>query len=255
MTLARTQAYAIRQLDAIAERLEESADLGEIAKGTAQAEPKVGEWLVVLARTLQLQDGVSVLELDRVLDTSPDELDRHRLGLAAARRNRRELVGRSTARLLTRMDEIVQAANAKVLLNPFDSPRAARSSNQIATAVLEFRGRLGIESGRQSTEAKRWGQAFLEARDTVLDAATDRAQAAKQFGDDAFDRATEMFRSSDADNDGTTNKSRAVTATEEAGAALRKTATEATRSLGTRFHRNRSIETADRESAPTDTDK
>jgi len=37
-----------------------------------------GDGLAVLARTFQLQDGVAVLELDRVLDASPDELDNHR---------------------------------------------------------------------------------------------------------------------------------------------------------------------------------
>ncbi|MCW2748371.1 MAG: hypothetical protein JWP10_1513, partial [Nocardioidaceae bacterium] len=51
MTLARTQAYALRQLDTIAEKLEKKADLGEIAKATKEAEPRIHEWLGVLART------------------------------------------------------------------------------------------------------------------------------------------------------------------------------------------------------------
>jgi hypothetical protein len=138
MTIASTQAYALRQLDAIAEKLEKSANLGEIAKATKEAEPKVREWLAVLARTFQLQDGLYVLELDRVLDASPDELDSHRLGLGTARQNRLELIGRSTARLLTQMDETARKANSKVLLNPFDSPAAVKSSNQVTTGVLDF---------------------------------------------------------------------------------------------------------------------
>ena len=95
MTIARTQAYALRQLDAIAEKLEKKANLGEIAKATKDAEPKVREWLAVLARCFQLQDGISVLELDRVLDASPEELDQHRLGLTTARQNRLELITRA----------------------------------------------------------------------------------------------------------------------------------------------------------------
>ncbi|MCM3662192.1 hypothetical protein M3148_14500 [Georgenia satyanarayanai] len=35
------------------------------------AEAKVEECLAVLARCFQLQDGIAVLELDRVLDASP----------------------------------------------------------------------------------------------------------------------------------------------------------------------------------------
>lgn len=89
-TIARTQGYALRQLDAISEKLGKKADLGKIADATQEAEPKVREWLAVLARTFQLQDGLAVLELDRVRDASPEELDAHRVGLTAARRNRRE---------------------------------------------------------------------------------------------------------------------------------------------------------------------
>ena len=120
-TLARTQAYALRELDAIAEKLQKKADVGQIARATREAEPKVREWLAVLARTFQLQDGLSVLELDRVLDASPDELDSHHAGLLKARQNRLDRIGRSTAALLAQMDETVRKANAKVLLNPFDS--------------------------------------------------------------------------------------------------------------------------------------
>ena len=161
-TLARTQAYALRELDAIAERLQKKADIGEIAKATREAEPKVREWLAVLARTFQLQEGVSVLELDRVLDASPEELESHHTGLLKARANRLERIGRSTAALLTQMDETVRKANAKVLLNPFDSPAAVKSSNQVAAEVHSLRGRLGIEDGHEATDAKRWGAAAGE---------------------------------------------------------------------------------------------
>jgi hypothetical protein len=81
-----------------------------------------------------------VLELDRVLDASPEELDRHRLGLTVARQNRLELITRNTARLLTQMHETVHKANSKVLLSPFDSPAAVRSSKRVAADLLNFRG-------------------------------------------------------------------------------------------------------------------
>ena len=237
MTIARTQAYALRQLDAITEKLEKEASLGEIAKATKEAEPRVREWLAVLARTFQLQDGVSVLELDRVLDASPDELDSHRLGLTTARQNRLELIGRSTARLLTRLDETVRKANSKVLLNPFDSPTAVKSSNQITTGVLDFRGRLGIESGHEAKDAKRWGQAAAEVRDKVLAAASEGANAAERFGAGTFDRATEVFRPVDIDGDGTPDQPRAAAAAEEAGAAIKGAAAGIAGAFGTLFQR------------------
>ncbi len=237
LTIARTQAYALRQLDAVAEKLAKKADIGEIAKATREAEPKVREWLAVLARTFQLQDGIAVLELDRVLDASPEELDSHRLGLVAARKNRLELLGMSTARLLTQMDEIVRKANAKVLLNPFDAPAAVMSSNEVRNGVVEFRGRLGIESGAGTGDAKRWGQAAAEIRDKAISSASAGVSAASRAGSQTLDRATEAFRAVDIDGDGVPDKPRAAAAAEEAGAAIKGAATGVASAFGTLFKR------------------
>lgn len=235
LTIARTQAYAIRQLDAIAEKLEKKADLGDIAKATKEAEPRVREWLAVIARTFQLQDGISVLELDRVLDAAPEDLESHRLGLRTARQNRLDLIGRSTARLLTQMDATVQRANAKVLLNPFDAPAAVKSSNEVATGVLDFRGRLGIESGHEAKDAKRWIQAVAEVGEKVRVSATEGAAAAARFSTST----AEAFRAIDTDGDGIPDKPRAAAAAEEAGAAVKGAAAGVAGAFGTLFGRNR----------------
>lgn len=200
-TLARTQAYALRELDAIAEKLQKKADIGQIARATRVAEPRVREWLAILARTFQLQDGLSVLELDRVLDASPDELDSHHAGLLKARQNRLDRIGRSTGALLGQMDETVRRANAKVLLNPFDSPAAVKSSNQVAAEVHGLRERLGIESATGSADARRWGKAAGEALETVRIGTAEGAIAAKRFGGQKLDRATKVFRAVDRDGD------------------------------------------------------
>ena len=237
MTIARTQAYALRQLDAIADKLEKTSGLGEIAKATKDAELNVREWLSVLARTFQLQDGVSVLELDRVLDVSPDELDSHRVGLAIARRNRLDLIARNTARLLTQMDDIVRKANSKVLFNPFDSPAAVRSSNQVTIGVITFRERLGIDSGQESTDAKLWKQAAGEVLERVRATSAEGAAAAKRFGDQKLERATGAFRSVDVDGDGVPDQPRAAAAAEQAGTVIKGAATGLAGAFGTLFQR------------------
>lgn len=237
MTIARTQAYALRQLDAIADKLEKTSGLGEIAKATKDAELNVREWLSVLARTFQLQDGVSVLELDRVLDVSPDELDSHRVGLAIARRNRLDLIARNTARLLTQMDDIVRKANSKVLFNPFDSPAAVRSSNQVTIGVITFRERLGIDSGQESTDAKLWKQAAGEVLERVRATSAEGAAAAKRFGDKKLERATGAFRSVDVDGDGVPDQPRAAAAAEQAGTVIKGAATGLAGAFGTLFQR------------------
>jgi hypothetical protein len=163
MALARTQAYALRQLDALAEKLEKTSDMGELRDAATEAGSTVQDWLAVLARCFQLQDGIAVLELDRVLDASPDELDQHRLGLRTARRNRLELVTSSTERLVDRIEDAAERANTKVFLSPIAAPAIVRSSNAVAAAVGEFATRLGFEQSRESLEAKRWRVAAGEA--------------------------------------------------------------------------------------------
>ncbi len=91
-TIHETQGYALRQLGDLADKIEEKNKIGDLAETAKEAEAEVQKWLVVLARCFELHDAVGVLELDRVLDASPDELDRHRLGLKAARRDRLELI-------------------------------------------------------------------------------------------------------------------------------------------------------------------
>jgi hypothetical protein len=189
MAIARTQAYVLRQLDALAEKLERETRIGELAEMSKEAESKVQEWLAVLARCFQLQDAMAVLELDRVLDASPDELDRHRFALRTARNNRLELISRSTEHLMARMDTAAGTANTKVLLHPTSSREVVQSSNQVAIAVVDFHGRLGIERGRQSLEAKRWADAATEARDKALETGADGVDAARRLGNETLDRA------------------------------------------------------------------
>lgn len=188
-TIARTQAYALRQLDALAEKMEGKSRLGDLAKTSKEAEARTREWLAVLARCFQLQDAVAVLELDRVLDASPEELDRHRMALEAARQNRRNLISRSTVRLMARMDAAAGTANAKVLLHPRDSRSVVLASNDTAIAVVDFHGRLGIECSREALEARRWVDAATDVRDRVLETGTEGVGVAKDFGADTFGRA------------------------------------------------------------------
>ncbi len=169
VTIARTQAYALRQLDAFAEKLENKNKLGDLAKTSRETEAKVQEWLAVLARCFQLQDAIAVLELDRVLDASPEELDRHRLALRTARQNRLELIARSTERLMARMNAAAGTANAKVLLHPTASRDVVHASNHVSSAVVDFHGRLGIVRDRKSLEARRWVDAAAKVRAKVLE--------------------------------------------------------------------------------------
>lgn len=191
-TIAETQAYVLRQLDALAEKMERKTKIGDLTTTAKEAETAVREWLTVLARCIQLQDALAVLELDRVLDASPEELDGHRLGLKAARQARMRLISRSTEHLVARMNAVAGTANAKVLLHPTNSPAVVQSSNHVATDVDDFHGWLGIESSRQSLETRRWADAAAEARDKAFETGAKGVAAARSFGNEALDRSSSV---------------------------------------------------------------
>ncbi len=191
-TIAGTQGYALRQLDAIAVKLESITALGELAKATKEAEAQVREWLAVLARCFQLQDSLIMLELDRVLDNSPEELERHRLGLEVARRRRMETITQGTKNLMIRLDAAAGAANTKVLLNPASSRAVVKYSNSVANGIVEFQELLGIDTRHEGIEAKRWIEAAEDVKDRVLEAGTDGVDAAKRLGADGVDAAKRL---------------------------------------------------------------
>jgi hypothetical protein len=143
----------------------------------------------VLVRCFQLQDSLSVLELDRVLDASPDDLDRHRLDLTAARNKRLEVITQRTELLVERLEAAAGLATSKVLLHPITSRAIVRSSNNAGSEITRFQDGLGIENSHDMQEAKRWATAVVEMRDEALDRGEDGVDAAKRLGDETLDRA------------------------------------------------------------------
>jgi len=191
-TILETQGYALRQLSDLADEIEEQKSVDDLLGLTRDAKSEVQKWLVVLARCFELHDAVAVLELDRVLDASPDELDRHRLGLQSARLDRLELISERTGHLLGRMEVAVGKANSKVLFNPRQSPAIVSSANGVAADVREFHDLLGIASGSESTEAKRWKEAATEHLEKARETSAHSVDGLKRFSGDALDQAGSM---------------------------------------------------------------
>lgn len=188
-TIARTQAYALRQLDALAEKLEKETKVGDLAELSKQAQETVVEWLAVLARCFQLQDAMAVLEIDRVLESSPDEIDSHRLALHTARQRRQDAISKATSNLVSRMDAAATRANAKVLLNPVSAKVVVKASNEVASGVRDLHLTLGLADERDLLEARRWSAAAADVRDDMVGASKSGLQAAGRFGTETLESA------------------------------------------------------------------
>lgn len=179
-TITDALGWALLRLGALAERMENTTKIGELAKVAEAAESQARELLAVLARCFELHDAIDVLRLDRVLNASPDELDGHRLALNAVRQDRRECISRETEHLMARLDAAAGTANSKVLLHSTTSRAVVASINRVGIAVDDFHRPLGIESGRRALEATRWWDAARDPRQlkTAAAEAMPRALAA-----------------------------------------------------------------------------
>lgn len=189
LTIGRTQAYALKQLSGIAEKLESQNKVTDLAEMSKKAERTVQEWLAVLAHCFRLQEGIAVLELDRVLDASPDELDGHRQGLRLARQRRLDQLANGTASLLKRMDAAAGIADAKLLLNPMAAPKVLHARNKVLTDVVAFQQLLGIDGDQAELEGRRWRDAAVEARDKVVFSGTEGFDSAVHAGSTTLESA------------------------------------------------------------------
>ncbi|MDY5785866.1 hypothetical protein [Corynebacterium sp.] len=181
-TIAASQAYALRQLDAVAEKLEKKRKVANLAKLAAHAEADVEEWLAILARCFQLQDSLDVLELDRILDSAPHDLDNHREAIRAGRRARRDLISATTQRLLERIDAVALIANNHVLTHPQRAKSIVASGNEVGTDITTFNQLLGIQQDRADLVAKKWSQAVGDARDKAVHVVGTGATATVRHG-------------------------------------------------------------------------
>ncbi|WP_256820411.1 hypothetical protein [Dietzia sp. Die43] len=188
-TISRTQAYALKQLAGIADKLEAQRKVNDLADTAREAERTVQEWLAVLAHCFRLHDGLGVLELDRVLASSPEELDDHRQGIRLARQRRLEQLATATASLLERMDAAAGRADSKLLLNPMAAPRVLSSRNRVHNDVISFQQLLGIAGDQAELEGRRWRDAALEARDKVVASGSDGLESAVQAGSHTIESA------------------------------------------------------------------
>jgi ABC-type lipoprotein export system ATPase subunit len=86
----------------------------------------------------------------------------------------------------------VGMANSKVLFNPMQSPAVVKSSNHVVAEVRELREMLGIESGRESAEARRWKEAAAERWDTARATGAQGVDSVKHFGSETRGQARSM---------------------------------------------------------------
>lgn len=139
LALASIQAECIAQLNVIAQSIKErDKDADELAKLLSSSNEDVQFWVGVLARTIALQDRQFLLEVARVEDAEPSDLEAHRLGIRAARENRHAKIRTALEAVLESLRSSTELSNMSKAVNPISAPRVASGANAIAEQIHAF---------------------------------------------------------------------------------------------------------------------
>ncbi|MDR5700725.1 hypothetical protein [Agromyces aerolatus] len=177
-SILNVQEEALLALGALADKVEGKRKTGELKKATREIEREVAVQLAILARCFELQDEFRVVEIDHVLATAPENLEGHRLGVAAAREQRQSAVVERTSRLMAQMDAAGGIANEHIILHVGAARSVIGALNSTAAAVDDFHAPLGIESSRETLGVTPWREALRDPQQ--------RATAGKELSQKAL---------------------------------------------------------------------
>lgn len=159
------------------------------------AREEMRDWLAVLAQTTLLQDSLSVLEIERVLDAVPEDVPQHRRALRTVRASQIAGVNVLLDRVADTMQAAAQDANEKVLLHPRTAPDIVSSANRMVADAALLRAKLGLDAADKEIEARGWVTAAADLRDAAIERGTEQLDAVRRLGDAAGDRVWGAARS------------------------------------------------------------
>ncbi|UOQ88044.1 hypothetical protein MUN74_12150 [Agromyces endophyticus] len=194
LALQTMQAEAIAQLNALAEDVSERVgDTDASAKALEVAQNDAPFWLGVLARTLALQDRQYVLELARVADDEPSQLETHRQGIKVARADRTTRIIQSLEAIGSSVRKSAELTNFARVANPFSSQAVTNHANRLGQSVKDFAEHADLQlAGIDQLDQTRWGHAAKallgDAASRVGSTSADVANRAKALGDQIQER-------------------------------------------------------------------
>ena len=124
LALQSMQAESVAQLNALAELVTQAGhDPDKIARTLGDVKEEAPFWLGILARTMALQDRQYRLELQRVEDAQPEQVDSHREGIRIARDARMRRIGAAVAMIAESLRKAAESSTLTKVLNPLSVPR------------------------------------------------------------------------------------------------------------------------------------
>ena len=184
--IATIQAYAIAKIKGLTEKVEHEQDPKQVRPLTQQIRQEIHQWLGMLASAVKMQDQVSCIELARVCQEEPEQLEAHRKGIALARNKRLEEIEQSLNALGKQLEAKAGIVGGKVLLNPYSSPHAIANIESITGDLNAFASTLQLEHIHLHVEnGPTWAQAAGKAVDDTGKALQNAGQQAAHIAQDA----------------------------------------------------------------------
>lgn len=164
--IATIQAYAIAKIKSLTEKAEREQDPKQVRPLTQQIRQEIHQWLGMLASAVRMQDQVSCIELARVCQEEPEQLEAYKKGIVLARNKRLEEIEQSLNALGKQLETKAGIVGGKVLLNPYSSPHAIANIESIASDLNAFANTLQLEHIHLHVED---GPTWIEAAGKAVD--------------------------------------------------------------------------------------
>lgn len=156
-TVARAQSYALLKIENIARKLADASDASEAESVARQLAKDVVDWLSILANAVQLQDKLSILEIDRVVAEEPDMLERYRMGAITARTRRLRDIEAKLRELVTSIHDSSERVRDQKLLHPISVDNTLKTLDVVNAKLTGFATALNLEAaGSDIAMAERW---------------------------------------------------------------------------------------------------
>lgn len=156
--LSTLQVEAVEQLRAISRQVHRhQGDPDKTAALFPTLQDDVSFWLGIIAQVIRLEERQALLELARVEEAEPDQLEDHRIGISRARTDRETRLADALREILASTALAVELSNAQRVVNPLTAPRAVRGVNSVRDEVVMFAERIDVPLGEVgASEERSW---------------------------------------------------------------------------------------------------
>ena len=175
--IATIQAYAIAKIKGLTEKVKREQDPKQVRPLAQQIRQEIHQWLGMLASAVKMQDQVSCIELARVCQEEPEQLEAHKKGIVLARNKRLAEIEQSLNALGKQLETKARIVGGKVLLNPYSSPHAIANIESITSDLNAFANTLQLEHIHLHVED---GPTWIEAAGKAVDNTGKALQNARQ---------------------------------------------------------------------------